>query len=88
MDGLLYDYIFVKKLNNETCVKGFIYALNGETHKKCRNDGMFFLLTDETAEHIAEWSVQKSLYVNQLHSNRIVSQINSQVDEIKDVTGY
>ena len=23
-------------------------------HKKCRNDGMFFLLTNETAEHIAE----------------------------------
>lgn len=38
---------------SETCVKGFVYSLNGETHKKCRNDGMFFLLTDETAEHIA-----------------------------------
>ena len=36
-----------------TCVKGFVYALNGEVHKKCRNDGMFFLLTNETAEHIA-----------------------------------
>ncbi len=36
-----------------TCVKGFVYALNGDTHKKCRNDGMFFLLTNETAEHIA-----------------------------------
>ena len=39
---------------SDTCVKGFVYALNGETHKKCRNDGMFFLLTDETAVHIAE----------------------------------
>ena len=39
---------------SDTCVKGFIYALNGVTHKKCRNDGMFFLLTNETAEHIAE----------------------------------
>ena len=38
---------------SDTCVKGFIYALNGVTHKKCRNDGMF-LLTNETAEHIAE----------------------------------
>lgn len=36
-----------------TCVRGFVYTLNGDTHKKCRNDGMFFLLTDETAEHIA-----------------------------------
>lgn len=35
-----------------TCVKGFVYALKGDTHKKCRNDGMFFLLTNETAEHI------------------------------------
>lgn len=38
---------------SDTCVKGFIYELNGSTHKKCRNDGMFFLLTNETAEHIA-----------------------------------
>lgn len=37
---------------SDTCVKGFIYALNGDTYKKCRNDGMFFLLTDETSEHI------------------------------------
>lgn len=35
------------------CVKGFVYALDGDTHKKCRNDGMFFLLTSENAEHIA-----------------------------------
>ncbi|WP_044294489.1 hypothetical protein [Robinsoniella peoriensis] len=39
---------------SDTCVKGFVYALNGDTHKKCRNDGMLFLLTNETAEHIAE----------------------------------
>lgn len=39
---------------SDTCVKGFVYELNGEIHKKCRNDGMFFLLTKETAEHIAE----------------------------------
>ena len=38
---------------SDTCVKGFVYALNGATYKKCRNDGMFFLLTKETAEHIA-----------------------------------
>lgn len=37
-----------------TCVKGFVYNLNGDVHNKCRNDGMFFLLTDETAKHIAE----------------------------------
>lgn len=48
-----------------TCVKGFVYALNGDTHKKCRNDGMFFLLTNETTEHIAglvcaEVTVRKS----------------------------
>lgn len=49
-----------------TCVKGFVYALDGDTHKKCRNDGMFFLLTSETAEHIAglvcaEVTVRKSV---------------------------
>lgn len=38
---------------SDTCVKGFVYTLNGNIHKKCRNDGMFFLLTNETAEHIA-----------------------------------
>ncbi|GAB5082302.1 hypothetical protein Osc1_14750 [Hominimerdicola sp. 21CYCFAH17_S] len=38
---------------SDTCVKGFIYALNGNIHKKCRNDGMFFLLSNETAEHIS-----------------------------------
>ena len=39
---------------SDTCVKGFVYDLNGNTYKKCRNDGMFFLLTDESAEHIAD----------------------------------
>lgn len=39
---------------SDTCVKGFVYNLNGNTYKKCRNDGMFFLLTDESAEHIAD----------------------------------
>lgn len=39
---------------SDTCVRGFVYALNGETYKKCRNDGMFFPLTNETAKHIAE----------------------------------
>lgn len=39
---------------SDTCVKGFIYALNGKSHKKCRNDGMFFLLTNETEKYIAE----------------------------------
>lgn len=38
---------------SNTCVKGFVYCLNGDIHKKCRNDGMLFLLTKETAEHIA-----------------------------------
>ena len=50
---------------SDTCVKGFVYTLNGDTHKKCRNDGMFFLLTNETVEHIArlvcaEVTVRKS----------------------------
>lgn len=49
----------------DTCVKGFVYTLNGDTHKKCRNGGMFFLLTNETAEQIvrlvcAEVTVRKS----------------------------
>lgn len=34
------------------CVQGFVYTLNGDTHKKCRNDGMHFQLTNESAEHI------------------------------------
>jgi hypothetical protein len=37
-----------------TCVKGFVYSLNDNTYKKCRNDGMLFLLTNETAEYITE----------------------------------
>lgn len=37
-----------------TCVKGFVYVLDGDTYQKCRNDGMFFLLENETAAHIAE----------------------------------
>lgn len=50
---------------SDTCVKGFVYALNGEIHKKCRNAGMFFWLTNETSEHIAglvcaEVNVRKS----------------------------
>lgn len=50
---------------SDTCVKGFVYDLNGDTYKKCRNDGMFFQLTNETAEHIArlackEVAVRKS----------------------------
>lgn len=52
---------------SDTCVKGFIYELDGNTFKKCRNDGMFFLLTDETAEHIsalvrAEVAVRRSAF--------------------------
>lgn len=39
---------------SDTCVKGFVYDLNGCTYKKCRNDGMFFQLTNETAAHIAD----------------------------------
>lgn len=35
-----------------TCVKGFVYTINENTYKKCRNDGMFFLLSDETGPHI------------------------------------
>ncbi len=50
---------------SDTCVQGFIYNLNGNTLRKCRNDGMFFSLTDETGEHIAglvcaEIAVRKS----------------------------
>jgi len=38
---------------SNTCVKGFVYDLKGRIQKKCRNDGMLFILTNETAEHIA-----------------------------------
>lgn len=36
------------------CVMGMVYDLNGTTYKKCRYDGMFFLLTEETGPHIRE----------------------------------
>ena len=39
---------------SSTCVKGFVYSLQGNLCKKCRNDGMFFLLTNETAEPMAK----------------------------------
>jgi hypothetical protein len=35
-----------------TCVMGFVYNLNGNTYKKCRNDGMFFLLSNENGQYI------------------------------------
>lgn len=37
---------------SDTCVMGFVYDLDGNTYKKCRNDGMFFPLSDKTAPHI------------------------------------
>ena len=39
---------------SDTCVKGFVYTLDKNTYKKCRNDGMFFLLSNETGPHIAK----------------------------------
>ncbi len=39
---------------SDTCAKGFVYKLNGNIYKKCRNDGMFFLLKKENAEHISK----------------------------------
>lgn len=49
-----------------TCVKGFVYNLDGALQQKCRNDGMFFLLTNENAQHIealitAEVAVRKGV---------------------------
>ncbi len=37
---------------SDTCVMGFVYSLGGNTYKKCRNDGMLFLLSNETAPYI------------------------------------
>ena len=37
---------------SNTCVMGFVYDIDGTTYKKCRNDGMFFLLSNETGPHI------------------------------------
>jgi hypothetical protein len=37
---------------SSTCVMGFVYNLNGSTYKKCRNDGMFFLLSDKNGHYI------------------------------------
>lgn len=36
-----------------TCVQGYAYTLAGQQHQKCRNGGMLFPLTEETAPHIA-----------------------------------
>lgn len=61
-DGMQKDMIAsrdCKKLADpaacsDTCVSGIAYTLKGNAYKKCRNDAMMFLLTNETAEHIAE----------------------------------
>ncbi len=37
---------------SDTCVMGLVYSIGGSTYKKCRYDGMFFLLSDKTAPHI------------------------------------
>lgn len=44
--------LFDPEACSPTCVKGFVYTLNENTYKKCRNDGMFFLLSEETGQHI------------------------------------
>ena len=36
------------------CVMGMVYNLNVDIYKKCRYDGMFFLLTAESGPHIKE----------------------------------
>lgn len=36
------------------CVMGFVYNLDGEFHQKCRNGGMFFLLSKENTSHIRQ----------------------------------
>lgn len=37
-----------------TCVMGLIYNFEGETYKKCRNDGMFFPMSDKTGPYIQD----------------------------------
>ena len=37
---------------NSTCVKGMIFHIDGDIHKKCRYNGMFFPLSKETERYI------------------------------------
>ncbi|MDD4290639.1 MAG: hypothetical protein PHX51_00105 [Clostridia bacterium] len=51
---------------SDACVQGIIYSLIGETYKKCRYDGMYFLLTNQRAKYItdlvcAEVNIRRSL---------------------------
>ena len=57
---------------SNTCVKGFVYVLNDNSYKKCRNDGMLFLLTNETAEYIAELVCTEVAVRKVCHNNRKV----------------
>ena len=57
---------------SDTCVKGFVYSLNNDVYKKCRNDGMLFLLTNETEEHIADLVCAELTVRKSLHSDRKV----------------
>lgn len=37
---------------SDTCVQGLVYSIDENVYKKCRYDGMFFPLSDETGRHI------------------------------------
>lgn len=37
---------------SKTCRMGFVFEIDNQTHKKCRNMGMMFLLTDESQNEI------------------------------------
>lgn len=52
---------------SDTCVMGFVYELDGITHQKCRNDGMFFLLSDRTGQHI-QALIEAELAVRQTYA--------------------
>lgn len=50
---------------SKTCKMGFVFDVDGQTYKKCRNMGMMFLLTDETKNEVkklltAEINVRKA----------------------------
>lgn len=50
---------------SDTCVKGFVYRIGEETFKKCRNDGMFFLL-DKSNESYIQALVEAEISARQL----------------------
>jgi hypothetical protein len=44
-----------------TCVMGFVYSVDGVIYKKCRNDGMYFLLSEITGPYIQKLVIAEAV---------------------------